>query len=71
MWKRRVTAVLGGPTRTKVAVHLAGVLGLEEADLATVGATAAQLERALDISNAQVGCSPPSPRSSAPSPPCR
>jgi MFS family permease len=51
----RLSATAGGRERTKVVALLACVLGLEGADLATVGATAVQLEKALHISNAQVG----------------
>jgi MFS family permease len=41
--------------RTRVVVLLACVLGLESADLATIGAAAPQLQSAFHISNAQLG----------------
>jgi predicted MFS family arabinose efflux permease len=43
------------PARTRVIVLLACVLGLESADLSTIGAAAPQLEAAFHISNAQLG----------------
>jgi predicted MFS family arabinose efflux permease len=43
------------PGRAWVIVLLAGVLGLQSADMATVGATGAQLESAFDISHLQLG----------------
>lgn len=45
----------GGPGRTRVIVLLAAVLGLHSADLATVGATGAQLEGAFGLSHLQLG----------------
>lgn len=45
----------GDPGRTRVVVLLACVLGLESADLATIGAAAPQLEDAFHISNTQLG----------------
>lgn len=51
----RLAAAVGGRERATTIVLLACVLGLEGADLATVGATAGQLEHALHISHAQVG----------------
>jgi MFS family permease len=46
---------LGGPDRTRVILLLAGVLGLSGADAATVGASATELTKALDISQADIG----------------
>jgi MFS family permease len=45
----------GDPARTRVVVLLACVLGLESADLSTIGATAPQLQTAFHISNTQLG----------------
>jgi len=53
--EERIAEALGGPARLKVIVVLASVIGLEAADLATVGAVATPLERALHISNTDVG----------------
>lgn len=50
-----VTRAVGGPARLRVVVVFACVLGLESADLATVGAAAPELEAAFHISNAQLG----------------
>lgn len=47
--------LLGDPARTRIIVLLACVLGLESADLSTIGATAPQLETAFHISNTQLG----------------
>ncbi len=46
---------LGGGARTRVILLLAAVLALDTADGAAIGAMAAQLERALRISNAELG----------------
>jgi MFS family permease len=51
----RVERVVGGPARAKVVILLASVLGLESADLATVGAAGPQLEHAFHISFAGLG----------------
>jgi MFS family permease len=51
-WLRRRA---GGPARARVIVLLACVLALDSADGATVGAVAGPLEKALHISNAQLG----------------
>jgi predicted MFS family arabinose efflux permease len=51
----RLTAALGGETRTRVIVVLACVLGLSGADTATVGATASELRHALGINNTDIG----------------
>jgi MFS family permease len=45
----------GDPARTRIVVLLACVLGLESADLSTIGAAAPQLQAAFHISNAQLG----------------
>jgi len=59
-WFRRdievpLATVVGGPARLKVIVLLACVLGLNAADMATIGAVAAPLERALQIGNVEIG----------------
>lgn len=46
---------VGGPARARVIVLFAGVLALNGADTATVGAVAPQLEAALHITDAEVG----------------
>lgn len=51
----RIVQQVGGPARLKVIVVLACVLGLQAADLSTVGAVAAPLERFLRLSNLDVG----------------
>jgi len=51
----RLTVALGGPTRTRVVVVLAGVLALSSADAATVGASAIQLRQHLHIDNTDIG----------------
>lgn len=53
-WERWV-AVAGGPLRAKVVVLLACVLGLESADIGSVGSIAGKLEHALHLSNTQLG----------------
>ncbi|HEX3957525.1 MAG TPA: MFS transporter, partial [Trebonia sp.] len=50
-----LTAALGGAARTRVILVLAGVLGLSSADVATVGASAAELRHSLAISNTDLG----------------
>jgi predicted MFS family arabinose efflux permease len=45
----------GGPTRAWVIALLAGVLGLQSADLATVGAAGGQIETALGIGHFELG----------------
>ena len=47
--------LLGGPARARLVLVLACVLGLSAADGATVGAIAAPVERALHISNTELG----------------
>jgi MFS family permease len=51
----RLRRTLGGPARTRVILLLACVLGLNTADLASLGAIAGQLKLALHISNTQLG----------------
>lgn len=51
----RVTETVGGPARLRVIVLLAGVLSLQSADIGTVGALAAQLERSFRLDNTQLG----------------
>ena len=53
--RRFVEDRAGGPARSRVVVVFAAVLALNTADLATVGAVAAELKRDLLISNAQIG----------------
>ncbi|HET6868191.1 MAG TPA: MFS transporter [Solirubrobacteraceae bacterium] len=52
---RPLKRLLGDPARNRVIVLLACVLGLESADLSTIGATAPQLQTAFHISNTQLG----------------
>lgn len=51
----RLRTRLGGPARMRVIVLFACVLGLETADLASLGAIAAPLKLALHLDNTQVG----------------
>jgi predicted MFS family arabinose efflux permease len=51
----RVTNRVGGPARLRVVLLLAGVLSLQSADIGTIGALAAQLEKALHADNTQLG----------------
>lgn len=53
--ERPLEAVVGGHLRLRVVVLLAAVLGLNAADMATIGAVAAQLEDSLHIGNVEVG----------------
>jgi MFS family permease len=46
---------VGGPARARVITLFGGVLALNGADTATVGAIAPQLERALHIGNTKIG----------------
>ncbi len=48
-------SLFGGPARTRVILLFAGVLALNSADTATVGASATELRQALHISNTDVG----------------
>jgi len=50
-----LTTALGGATRARVVLVLAGVLGLSSADVATVGASATELRHSLAISNTDLG----------------
>jgi len=51
----RVTESAGGPARLRVVLLLAGVLGVQGANIGSVGALARQLERAFGIGNTQLG----------------
>lgn len=51
----QVVEIVGGPARARVILLFGGVLALSGADTATIGAAAPQLERALHISNTEVG----------------
>jgi MFS family permease len=53
--RSRLTVALGGSARTSVVVILAGVLALSSADAATVGASAVELRRGLNIDNFDIG----------------
>lgn len=50
----RLADVLGGPARRRVVILLACVLGLNGADLGTIGAVAAPLESSLRIGNTEL-----------------
>ncbi len=52
---RSLRLLFGGPARTRVILLLAGVLALNSADIATVGASATQLRIGLHISNTDIG----------------
>lgn len=51
----RLERIVGGPTRLRVIVLLASVLGLDSADQGAIGAVAPSLERSLRISNVELG----------------
>ena len=51
----QLVGAVGGPARTRVVLLLACVLALASADTATVGASAVDLRRTLDISNTDIG----------------
>ncbi len=51
----QLNTAVGGPARVHAVVLLACVLALASADTATVGAAAAPLRRALEISNTDIG----------------
>ena len=51
----RVVSYVGGPARARVIGLFGGVLALSSAQIATVGAVAPQLERALHIGNTKIG----------------
>jgi MFS family permease len=53
--RSRLTVALGGSARTTVVVLLAGVLALSSADAATVGASAIELRKHLNIDNFDIG----------------
>src|SRR5947209_8400148 len=57
--RRRLTTwwldLAGGPVRARVVCLLACVLGLDMADLGSVGALAGKLEHALSLSNTELG----------------
>jgi len=46
---------VGGRARLRVVLLLAGVLSLQSADIGTIGALAAQLEKALRVDNTELG----------------
>lgn len=50
-----ITEVVGGPARRTVVLLLAGVLGLQAADIGAVGALAEPLEKAFHIGNTDLG----------------
>lgn len=50
-----IVALFGGTARTRVILLLGGVLALNSADTATVGASATQLRHGLQISNGGIG----------------
>ena len=50
-----VVRTLGGPERARVILVLAAVGALASADVATVGASATQLRKSLDIGNTDIG----------------
>jgi predicted MFS family arabinose efflux permease len=51
----QLVVTVGGPARTRVVLLLACVLALASADSATVGASAVELRRTLDINNTDIG----------------
>lgn len=51
----KVTDTVGGPARLRVVLLLAGVLSLQSADIGTIGALAAQLERSFNLNNTKLG----------------
>ncbi len=53
--ERRAAASFGGAARLQVILLLAGVLGLDSADKATVSAVASDLKTAFGIDNADIG----------------
>lgn len=52
---RQLERAFGGAERTRVIVVLSCVLALSSADISTVGASASQLRRSLDINNTDIG----------------
>jgi MFS family permease len=53
--RERLVDWLGGPARVRVVLLLGAVLGLQSADLATIGALGAELESDLGIDHLQLG----------------
>jgi predicted MFS family arabinose efflux permease len=51
----RGSALVGGPARARVILILTAALGLQGADVATVSATANDLQRAFEINNTAIG----------------
>jgi predicted MFS family arabinose efflux permease len=51
----QLVVTVGGTARTRVVLLLACVLALASADSATVGASAVELRRTLDVSNTDIG----------------
>jgi len=51
----RYVGLVGGPARARVIFLFGGVLALNSAQVATIGAVAPQLERALHIGNTKIG----------------
>ncbi len=53
--RRRFLQAAGGPLRARVIFLLACILALDTADVSMIGAIAGKLERALSLSNTQLG----------------
>jgi sugar phosphate permease len=53
--RRHVVSRVGGPARARVVVLFAIILGLNGADLSTIGAVAPQLKASLHIHNTEIG----------------
>ncbi|HJT04897.1 MAG TPA: MFS transporter [Pseudonocardiaceae bacterium] len=51
----RGSALVGGPARARVVLLLAGALGLQGADVATLSATADNLQRVFGVGNTAIG----------------
>lgn len=51
----RAQEMVGGPARARVVLMLAGALGVQGADIATLSATAGNLRQAFRIGNTQIG----------------
>jgi len=51
----RLERAVGGAARLRVVLLLAGVLSLTSADMATIGATATQLESSMHVGNTAIG----------------
>lgn len=54
-WRDRMVDAIGGRARRRAVLILAAVLSLSSADGGTIGALAAQLEKAFHIGNTQIG----------------